>query len=87
LVIVNLSVEDNRHRAIFVKDRLPSAVDVDDRQTTHAQPDLPVEEKSVVVRTAPPDQRAHPTDQLLIDPSELCMNTADNTAHEQSLSD
>ena len=35
LIVVNLSIKDHSHRAIFVIDRLASAIHVDDRQATH----------------------------------------------------
>jgi hypothetical protein len=51
-VVVNLSVVDDRARAILVEDGLVAAGNVDDGQAPHPQADLIVYEESVVVRPA-----------------------------------
>src|SRR6185295_14226771 len=61
-VVINLPVENNGYRPIFVVDRLMSTIHVDDCQPTHAQTGLTIEEKSVVVRASPPNEGTHPPD-------------------------
>jgi hypothetical protein len=70
-VIVDLAIEDDGNRTVLVVDRLPPAVDVNDRQTSHAKPDLVVKEKPVIVWPSPANKRTHPPDQRLINLSWL----------------
>ena len=65
LVVVDLPVEDDHFRAVFVENRLPAAAQVDDAEAPHPQPDGPVHVESLVVRTTMLQGGTHPTYQRL----------------------
>ena len=52
LEIVNLPIEDNPDRAIFVRERLMAAGEIDNAETVEAEPDVAVQVESVIVRSA-----------------------------------
>src|SRR6185295_3537168 len=58
-VVIDLPIENNGYCPIFVVDRLTSAIHVDNSQAAHAQTGLIIEEKSIVVRASPGNERAH----------------------------
>src|SRR5262249_6298862 len=80
-IIVNLTIEDDGHRAVLVVDRLTPAIDINDCQTSHTQSDMVAEEKSVIVRSSPANERTHAPDQRLINLPRLCMNGPYNATH------
>ena len=68
-VVVDLAVEDDHLRPVFVEDRLSPAVQVDDAETAHAEADSPADITPLVVGAAMPDCGAHLTQQRLGDGS------------------
>src|SRR5262249_46801811 len=70
-IIVDLAIEDDSHRTILVVDRLTPGVDINDRQTSHTQPDLTIEVKSLVIRSTSANEGTHASDQRLINLSWL----------------
>jgi hypothetical protein len=62
-VVVDLAVEHDPDRTIFVVDRLLSRREVDDAQAPHAETDARLHMDPLVVRPAMPDDVAHPADE------------------------
>ena len=62
LVVVDLAVEDHLQVAVFVRDRLVPAGEVDDAEPTHAEPEATFDEGAPVVGPPMPDGVAHPPD-------------------------
>src|SRR5262249_12796754 len=58
-VVVDLAVEYNPNRSVFVADRLMSGVQVDDRESSHSKRGAPIDVEAFVVRTAMLDHPAH----------------------------
>ena len=58
-VIVDLAVEDDPDRTVFIADGLMAGGKVDDAKAAHAQADLALREDAVVVRTAVGHDVAH----------------------------
>src|SRR5438045_3166051 len=52
LVVIDLAVEDDQLRSVFVEDRLPAPAQVDNAEAAHSQTDGPVHINPFVVRTA-----------------------------------
>jgi hypothetical protein len=52
LVVVDLAVEDDDHRAVFVEQRLLAGGDVDDRQPPVAEADAGLDVQAALVRAA-----------------------------------
>src|ERR1035438_1598715 len=59
LKVVNLAVEDNPDRFVFVKYRLMAAGQIDNAQPPHAQAHASLHENAFVIRTAMYDGLAH----------------------------
>src|SRR4051794_30771472 len=62
-VVVDLSVEDDDDRAVFVGDRLIARLQIDDREPLDAKADALLYERALGVRSAMPDDVAHSRDQ------------------------
>src|SRR6188508_1825007 len=60
-VVINLTVEHNPNRLVFVMNRLVTGRQVNDRQPTHAERDAGHESPSLVVRAAVANRLAHTT--------------------------
>src|SRR5215475_4472070 len=60
-VVVNLAVEDDRERMIFVTDGLVAGREVDDAEAAHPQSDRAIQKKSVIVGASILDYPAHRT--------------------------
>ncbi len=58
-VVVDLSVEDDPYRSVFVPDRLVSTLGVDDAEATTGQTDGPAQEGALVVGSSVGEARAH----------------------------
>ena len=58
--IVDLAVEHDLNRSVFIANRLPAAADVDDAQPAMAQPDLPIHQLALAVRATMTDGLVHP---------------------------
>src|SRR5439155_14612060 len=59
LVVVNLTVEGDPDRFVFVGQRLFAAGAIDDRQAPVTEADIGIDEKAVAVWTAMPEGRSH----------------------------
>src|ERR1019366_3665134 len=57
--VIDFAVEHNPERAVFVRNRLMSAGNVDNAEPPHADSDCPVRIKTVVVGPAMGDYAAH----------------------------
>src|SRR5439155_18392030 len=62
--VVNLAVEDDPDRAVFVVNRLMSARQIDNAQAPHPERDAGLDEHTFVVRSAMTDDVAHAMDQI-----------------------
>jgi hypothetical protein len=58
-VVVDFTVENNRYGTVFVADGLVTRGEVDDTEAAHAQADLTLREKAVVIRAAVRNNVAH----------------------------
>src|SRR5437667_7550323 len=85
--IVDLAVEDDPDRAIFVKDGLMSAVQIDNAKTPHTESYAIFDIYALVIRTTMHDLLAHAMNGFFID-SKCLIRACDsgNTAHWFSLS-
>ncbi len=82
LVVVDLAVEDDLDRAVFVADRLVAPFQVDDRQPPMRQPDPWLGPEPLGVRAAMGDRIAHGLQQAGIDRSgAVGVDDACNTTH------
>jgi hypothetical protein len=82
--VVQLAVEDDLHRPIFVRHRLVrDVIEVDDREPTEAEADpaVGVDEHAVVVRAAVHEPVAHGHDDLGPDAARLEGQLAADAAH------
>ena len=59
-VVVDLTVEDHCHRAVFIELRLPATLNIDDRQAPVSQGDRSCGEESVSVRPPMRESARHP---------------------------
>src|SRR5437899_586728 len=66
--VVDLAVEYDPDRAIFIEDWLVSAGNVDDAETPHSQPRILLRKQAFIVRPAMHDCLAHAMDGNLFDP-------------------
>ncbi len=83
-VIVDLPVEHDHLRAIFVENRLPTARQVNDAEAAHPETHAPPEEHPFVVRAAVPDGVAHLANRVPADRTvAVAMGDADDAAHDQ----
>src|ERR1035438_1727934 len=58
--IINLAVEDNPNRLVFIEDRLVPTLQVDDAEPTHAQTNASLYKDPLVVGPAVHDGLPHP---------------------------
>src|SRR6187551_1044306 len=65
-VIVDLAVEDDPARFVFVGDRLVPALDVDDAETTHAERGPAADQVTGIVRSSVRHGIAHDTDAVCV---------------------
>src|SRR6185437_11791013 len=65
LIIVDLAIENDPHRTVFVRERLVSARKIDDAQAAHADGALSIDIDSFVIGTAMTDLSAHLPDDIL----------------------
>src|SRR5688572_23530266 len=80
-VVVDLAVEDNPDRPVFVRDRLMTAFEVDDAQAAHAERHAIAEIDPFVVRTAVHDRGAHAADIRLGYRGSIPAHDSGNAAH------
>src|SRR6266566_4116051 len=59
-VVVDLAVEDDDLRLVFVEDRLSSARQIDDAEPSHPEADVAVHVGALVVRPPMTNRLAHP---------------------------
>src|SRR5262249_16769726 len=62
-IVVDLAVEDHPYRAVFVRDRLVSAVEIDDREPAEAEDDVARLLEALLVRPARALDIAHALDE------------------------
>ena len=82
-VIVDLAIEDDLQRAIFVGQRLVAAVNIDDFQPAHRQADIAFDEIAVVVRPAMAQPVVHGRQQFPPDRFPVKMDDAADSAHKK----
>src|SRR5262245_13505522 len=63
-VVVYLPIEDDPYLAIFVRERLPTCRNVNDREPTHTDDGFSRNIMPLVVRSAVRNRTTHPVDQL-----------------------
>ena len=80
-VVVDLAVEDDPDRAVFVGHRLMPALEVDDAQPAHAERDAVSEIHALIVRAAVHDGRAHVADLVLGYRRAVPADDSSNAAH------
>src|SRR6185437_1827583 len=81
--VVDLAVECDPHRLIFVRKRLVAARQVDDAETAVAKPDVLVMPAPRVVGTAMRDDVAHADQTLEVDLlTVVCQDEAADSAHD-----
>src|SRR5262249_7853930 len=81
-VVVDLSVEDNRHGLVFVVHRLMASWEVDDAEASHCEANRPVHEITLVVRASMGERIVHPLQERLADPGgAVQMKDAGYAAH------
>ena len=59
LIVVNLSIENNPHRPVFITDRLVPCVEIDNRQSPKAKTDRSGPVVSFIVRSTVPNGIRH----------------------------
>src|ERR1043166_4386833 len=85
-MIIDLTIEDDLHRAILIGDRLPAAFDVDNGKTARSQGEAVLDEVAVAVGTTVPNRLAHPPHLNLERRSSATKNAgnAGDAAHQAS---
>jgi hypothetical protein len=85
LVVVDLAVEDDPDRAVFVGDGLMAALDVDDRQPPRREADSAVEKRSFIVRPPVGDGPGHGVEHQSLRPFARCrIEYSADATHERS---
>src|SRR5262249_7056626 len=79
--------EHNPDSLVLVVDRLLSRTHIDNGKPSHTQAHSISKIEPVVIRATPRDERAHASDQCLVDRSDFCIDRPNNATHEQNLSD
>src|SRR5689334_19713243 len=79
--IVDLSIEHQRERPVFVKERLVAAGDVDDAQPPHSEADALAQKKTGVVRPAMAESAGHRLQRRLVDGGGAAVKEAGDAAH------
>src|SRR3989442_13624786 len=77
-IVVNLAVVDDPRRSIRVVNRLLSALQINDGQPPHGQPNAVVEIKTILIRTSMPDRVVHSRKDVAIN---LRVITANDTCY------
>src|SRR3984957_3774099 len=87
LKVINFSVENHAHGAVFAKDRLMSACNINDAEAPDAQSDAVFRENSFVVRAAMRDALAHAVNRLGMNlVRSRCAHDAGDSAHRNIFS-
>ena len=85
-VVVDLAIENDNDRSVFIKDRLLSAAEVDDAQPSMAEADVVLDKITVIIRTAMRLSRCHALDEAALDGfSRVEVDDPANPAHKLSL--
>ena len=82
-VVVDLAVENDPGGAILVVNGLLPALQIDDREASHAQPDGIVEVEAVVVWSPMTNGGAHPRHEGLVNSQTIVSNYANNSTHKK----
>ena len=77
LVVVDLAVLDDDDRSVLVRQGLVAAREVDDRQPSRREADAAVEERSIRIRPAVDERRAHRGEPLGMDGAVPTRDSAD----------
>src|SRR5687767_3388808 len=85
LEVVDLSIEDDPDGGFRIGHRLMSEGEIDDRQTSKAEPERALNQVALIVRAAMDDRRGHPADGLRVDRlvDVLEVKLTGNAAHGQ----
>ena len=86
-VVVDLAIEDDPDRSIFVADRLLAAVQVDDAQASHAQPDAITQVHTFFIRPSMHQHLAHRADFVFKHRFAVKANDSSNATHDGTLPD
>src|ERR1051326_493435 len=78
-IVVNLTIQDYGHRAVFVEQRLMATLDVDDAESSHAQCNLRSQKISILYRATVVHDFSHVADDKLIDTSDGRIDSGDST--------
>ncbi len=84
LVVVDLTVEHDPDRAVLVPDRLAPGLEVDDAQTTHAEPDALGDVEPFAVGSAMRHDVAHRADLFGEDRTPAATDNARDAAHRRA---
>src|SRR6266571_6957258 len=63
-VVIDFSIKDNQDTLIFVKNRLMTPSEIDNRKTPHAQCNSISKPNTLLIRATVPNDFAHPLDKL-----------------------
>src|SRR5213592_3658895 len=86
-VVVDLAVEDDDLRPVFVEDRLSPARQIDDAEPSHPEADGALHIDALVVRPAMANRGAHPPHRGGGGgPGGVCVYDSDDTTHAKLLS-
>ena len=85
LVIVDLTVVDDRDRPILILDGLVPGGEIDDAEPAHCQPHIPLDIKAIIIRSAMNDLPVHRLQETALDssPGNTVKDATDST-HDQS---
>ena len=84
-IVVNLPIEDDRLRAVFIEDRLAAPPQVDDAEAAHSEANGPVHIDAFIVWPAMLQRGTHPTYQGLVNGTFLvAIRDPCNAAHPKS---
>jgi hypothetical protein len=81
-MVIEFAVIDDPEIFIFVGNRLMAGLDVDNAKSSHRQPDIAIEEKSVIIRAAMDDPLIHRSQRLSFSaPRPVGMEDSTNATH------
>src|SRR5262245_34838620 len=82
LEIIDLAIEHNPDRSVFIADWLVPGIEIDNRKPAHTECDLPAKIETVIVRTAMRDLCGHrPRGFLIGFFRSIKIYDSDNSAH------
>src|SRR6266516_5989611 len=63
-IVIDFSIKDHKNTPIFVKNRLMTPSEIDNRKTPHAQCNSISKPNTLLIRATVPNDFAHPLDKL-----------------------